>query len=86
MSRRADAARIKREQEDASRIKAFETQQGPRTSNFDGRGQTGFFNQSKSIEDSGKKTADNTKSIADTMKTVSDNIGKLFTSGALISL
>jgi len=78
-----DAAR---QREDASRIRAFETQQGPRTSNFDGRGQTGFFNQSKSIEDSGKKTAENTKTIADTMKTVSDNIGKLFTSGALLSL
>jgi len=65
-----------REREDAARIRGFETQQGARTSNFDGRGQTGFFNQSKSIEDFNRKTAENTKITADELKKLTQLIGQ----------
>lgn len=83
---RSEQARLQREQEDAGRLTSFETQQRARTSNMDGRGVTGFFNQSKSIEDSGRKTADNTKATADAVKAVSSTLDKLFTGGAFISL
>jgi len=75
-ARRADQERTAREQEDARRIRSFETQQGARTSNFDGRGQTGFFNQSKSIEDFNKKTAENTKITADELKKLTQLIAQ----------
>jgi hypothetical protein len=83
---RSEQARLQREQEDAGRLTSFETQQRARTSTMDGRGVTGFFNQSKSIEDSGRKTADNTKATADAVKAVSSTLDKLFTGGAFISL
>lgn len=65
-----------RQRENAARIKSLETQQGARTSNFDARGQTGFFNQSKSIEDNGKKTAENTKITADELKKITQLIAQ----------
>lgn len=49
------------------RVKAIESQQAARTSEFDARGQTGFFNQSKSVtlESINQKTADNTAKTND---------------------
>lgn len=76
-----------RQRDDELRVAAFQSQQGPRTSNMDGRGVTGFFNQSKSIEDAGRKTADNTKATVDELRKLPAAIAQqLFTSGGFISL
>ena len=62
------AKQAQRERENQLRIAAINTQFGARTSFFDGRGQTGFFNQSKQIESSNVKIAENTKSTVDELK------------------
>lgn len=59
---------LKKQQEEDLRerqMRSLESQRAARTSLFDARGQTGYFNQSRQVEDFTRKTADNTAKAND---------------------